>query len=317
MSELQFTSVDRVISKLYRGTKDEDLNETDAIEWIGEALDFLKVIQMQEQAVAFLEVKNYTANLPKGFQMVLQIARNNDWTPQTKDDCSCGNMIKKIIENDTIKQKPPVPLDCQGKKLTDDDFAYYRPNFSVRWSYGAWVGNGFYKEKFTPVRLANNVFFNTLVCKEKNQGPYEKCAGECDRYTIIGTTNKQLRFNFKEGQIALAYVKTAVDEESGYPLVPDNISAISAITYYIKWQLAEQKAWNGREGWQGIADRAEAKWLKYARQFKNYMKMPKSIDDFQDLLEQSHYLIPRMKRYYGYFGNLGKEENLDNIIYRR
>lgn len=313
MSELQFTSVDRILSKLYRETKDDDLNETDAIEWIGEALDFLRVVQMQEEVITFVEVKNYTVNLPKNFQMVLQIARNNMWDSDNK--YNCGDLLKEIVEKDEKKEKKPIPLDCQGKKLTEDDFAYYRPNLAVRWSYGAWVSNGVYKEKFTPVRLANNTFFDTLVCKEKDQGIYKNCNDNCDKYTIVGTTKKKLRFNFEKGQIALAYVKTAVDDRSGYPLVPDNQSALTAITYYIKWKLAEQKSWRGREGWQGIADKAEQRWLNYAKQFKSYMKMPKSIDDYQDLLEQSHYLIPRLRRYYGYFGSLGQEEILNNTIY--
>ena len=68
MPELQYTTVDRVLAKFHRDLRGIDINESDAIEWIGEALDLLKVNQIQEQAVAFIEVKNYQADLPKGFK---------------------------------------------------------------------------------------------------------------------------------------------------------------------------------------------------------------------------------------------------------
>jgi hypothetical protein len=37
--------------------------------------------------------------------------------------------------------------------------------------------------------------------------------------------------------------------------------------------------------------------------------MPSGIDDYQDLMEQSMYMIPNSKRYYGFFGKLNTAEN--------
>lgn len=323
MSELQYTSVNRVLAKVHRDLKGTEVNESDAIEWIGEALEFLKVPQVQEQAVAFMEVRNYEADLPDGFQMILQVARDNNWTPETKDDC-CIPMetIEEVTEQSTDDCTDcfTQPVDCNGRPLFDDACPSYIPHFDMQWQYIPWTSCSYYKENFTPVRLANHTFFNTIVCKEKHDTPYQgnqdvydhplknNFLGQQDEYTIVGSVDKKLRFSFKEGYVALAYIRNAIDRETGYPLVPDNVSYVTAITYYLKWKMAEMYAWNGREGYEGKADKAEQKWLKYARQGKNYMKMPKSIDQFQNLLEQSHYLIPRHRRYYGYFGNLGREE---------
>lgn len=314
MSELQYTTVDRVLAKFHRDLKGTDINESDAIEWIGEALDLLKVAQTQEQAVAFIEVKNHQADLPQGFQMVLQLARDNNWTKQDKECCTIPTeVIQEINEAcHTCDTHPanaagyPVPLDCNGEMIGDYEVAYYRPFFDLKWEYQPWVNSSYYQERFTPIRPSSNVFFNSLVCKEKDQTPYSSCT---DEYSIVGTLEKKLRFSFKEGYVALAYMKTATDRETGYPLVPDNQSCRMAITYFIKWMIAQHYSWNGRQGFDSKAQEEERKWNKYARQFKNYMKMPKSIDDFQDLLEQSHYLIPRQKRYYGFFGNLNKAED--------
>tara|TARA_R110000796_G_scaffold232428_1_gene350663 strand:- start:3185 stop:4066 length:882 start_codon:yes stop_codon:yes gene_type:complete len=278
---MDYISVDRIFAKFYRDLKNTDLNESDVIEWIGESLEFLKVREIQEQAVIFLEVSNHEAIVPKGLQTVLQIARNNYWT----EDVQSGLIeVSSSLESASTVESSSVTLNC---------------------NYNSWVSNNYYQREFTPVRLANNVFFKSLVCKEKT--PYINSNG--DEYTIVGDYSKKFRFSFETGMIALSYTKSKIDDETGYPLIPDNISYISAITYYIKWKLAERYVWDGREGFMTIANESEQRWLKYARQGKNFMKMPKSIDDYQDMLEESHHLIPKQKRYYNYFGNLGTSED--------
>lgn len=307
MSELQYTTVERIFSKFHRDLRGTDLNESDVIEWIGEALEFLKVSQVQEQAVAFLEVENFEAKIPRGFHMVLQIARNNRW--KKEDKCSPKKILSQIEdveESECSSCNEQIITDCNGFVLDNNQIVEYKPYFDLKFNYQPWLANKYYRRDYTPVRLANHTLFNTLVCKEK----VDPCLGCIDEYTIVGVTDKKLRFSFEEGFVAMSYLRNAIDNETGYPLIPDNISYITAITYYIKWKLAEWYEWNGRAGYNGITQDTERKWLKYVKQATNFMKMPKSLDDYQDLLEQTHYLIPDHKKYYRYFGNLGKSEQL-------
>ena len=288
---LEYTTVDRIFSKFGRELKGTDINEDDVIEMIGEALDFLKVAQIQEQAIAFLEVNNYEVEVPKGLQTVLQIARNNQYVAQT-------NICDEVT---AITETPTVITNCCGTIVDKLDI-----NFDINIPYGLWTNSELYHSKYTPIRLSNNLLYNSLVCKERNVALHN-CN---DQYNIVGVLDKKIRFSFEHGQVAIAYLKNAIDKETGYPLVPDEISCITAISYYVKWKLAEWLQWNSREGSQGIAQDNERKWLKYCRQAKNYAKMPKTIDDYQDLLEQSHALIPNHRKYYGFFGNLSTRENL-------
>lgn len=296
-SNITFTSVDRVIAKFQRDLRGTDMNESDLIEWIGEALEFLKVPQIQEQAVAFMEVENFEAVMPVGFHMILQMARNNKWTKESTSNC--GATIEEAIE-DLPKAHVGVPMDCQGNLLGDYEVAYYRPFFDLRWEFQGWNSSRTFRSNYTPIRVASNSFFNSIVCKEKDMSLYDPNG---DEYTIVGTIDKKLRFSFQEGFVAMAYLRSATDPETGYPLVPDNISYQTAITYYIKWKMAEWYDWNGRAGFKSLAAEAEAKWLKYARQGKNFMKMPKTLEDFQDLMEQSHTMLPNYKKYQSFFGN--------------
>jgi hypothetical protein len=296
MSAINYVTIDRVFSKLGRDLKNTNLDETDVIEWIGEALEFLEVPQILEEDVAFLKVKNNHAEMPKNLHMISQIAMYSGEFSQNNN-----------LFSDAAKYRNPDEVfnedSCEGM-LSDVS----TPEFlDLHWSYHIWTTSEVYQNNYTPVRLATSTFFNSIVCKEKDLSIYNNCKAE---YTIVGNTEKRLRFNFDEGEVAVSYLKNSVDKETGYPLVPDNISYITAIVYYIKWKIAEMYEWAGREGWSGKADKSEAKWLKYVKQAKNYMKMPKTLDDYQNLLEQTHYLIPNHNKYYGFFGNLNKRENL-------
>lgn len=308
MTELRYTTVDRVLSKFHRDLRGTSINESDAIEWIGEALGFLKVQQIQEEAVAFLEVENHETTVPSYFNMVIQIARKKNWVKDEK----CGVVPKKVLESiDSCVHKTACNCNndyyddkCKKKSVCDDynvhvDEEYKQDKFNFNWSYKMWRNTEWYKKDFTPVKLSNHTFFNSLVCKESDKDLYHGCI---DEYTIVGTFDKKLRFSFKDGLIALSYLRTAVDEKTGYPLIPDNESYMSAITYYLKWKIAEWYQWNGRDGFQQLPYDLERKWLKYVRQAKNYMKMPKSLDDYQSILEQT-YSLPNLYKYKNFFGN--------------
>lgn len=302
MSAIQLTTVDRVLAGLNRDLRGTDINESDAIEWLGEALGFLEMPEIQEQSVAFLKVKDFEVEVPDGFQMVLQIAR---YDKEEKD--LCKNIVEEEIEEPEVDFSSPD--SCGESRVLDwlmGKLDVYKPYFDMQWQYIPWTTSAYYTEYFKPVRLANHTLFNSLVCKEKDL--YTKDCGT-DEYNIVGTVDKKLRFSFKEGYVALSYIRSAIDPDTGYPLIPDNIRHITAIKYYIKWKIAEYLDWNGREGFGSKAQNNMDLWLKYVKQAKNWAKMPKTIDQFQNLLEASHYLIPRLNRYYGYFGKLGRPED--------
>jgi len=305
MQKFQFVKIDSILSKFQRDFKGLDINEDDAIEWIGEALGFMKIVSASEEAIAFIEIKNYHVSIPTGLHYITQIARNNDWQkPADNEYC-----LNEVIENLACQTEKEVinTEDCQGKVTWNKEQVYYRPRLDLQFPFVNWISSSFKKAKYTPVRLANHSFLNTLVCKEKDmEDVYCRDCKDRDEYTIV---QDQLRFNFQTGFIALAYIRQMIDSETGYPMIPDDESARAAITYYLGWKIKEMEAWNHREGAMQLAQIAEQHWLKYIKQFKNKAKMPTGVDQYQNLMEQSNYLIPNHNRYYGFFGKLGTAEN--------
>lgn len=322
MEAIKYISVETILSKFYRDTRDLDISENDIIEWIGEAMEFLKVSQLLEEVVTFIEVKDHKASVPEGLAYVLQIARNIHGIPSKKEctpvkitteeqvnTCTVLNPVAGETTEKSCCMNPlgvPVFENCYGELVGDIEPVYYRPFFDLKWEYQFWTSLSSYRDNYVPVRLSNNIFFSSLVCKENDYNEiYHNCV---DEYTIIGNFNKQFLFSFKEGLVAVSFLKTRIDNETGYPLIPDQISFITAITYYIKMKVSERKAWSGIGNSLNMMQDSQVKWLKYARQAKNYMKMPKTLDEYQNILEEIHYLIPRHTKYYGFFGKLGRME---------
>lgn len=340
-NNFKYTTIDRVLSKFHRDLRGTTINEGDAIEWIGEAMEYLKIPSMQEEAVAFLEVTDHQVDVPDGLTHILQISKKRHWTKETctpgnivKESCGCGcNTPSPSPCNCSSTSVNPVSCNCNPNKerpcgspliLTDcmgriinwdiDELGYYRPRFDLQWEFQPWDTCRFHRLEWENVKLASNTMFPSVLCKEGDDTPYRTGSGcgtfrnNCNggnhwEYSVVGTYHKCLRFNFNEGYIALAYLRSAIDKETGYPLIPEVQQLITAITYYIEWKIAEWYNWNGREGYQNIVQDKERLWLKYARQAINYMKMPKSLDEYQNLLEQSVRLLPDMYKYNRYFGN--------------
>jgi len=298
---MKYVSIDRVISKFHRETNKRGIEEDFVIEWIGEAMDFMSIYETLEQAVSFIEVKDFQCPLPSGFQQVLQVARDTKWSPCSPKTLASGNTCQEDIEVSVDNPNLGVPVDCNGKLLGELERAYYRPYFESNMDYKSWTSHHHYTNRYIPIRLSNHTFFRDLVCQEKNQTQiYKSCV---DEYDII-FDNGGLRFSFKEGMIALAYLKSPTDLETGYPLIPEHISVLTAITYYIKWKISEKDLEDNREGSMSKASYHESRWLKYVKQAKSYLKMPKTIDDYLDILNISHQRVPQNSRQFGYFGNI-------------
>lgn len=311
IQKYQYTTIDTVLAKYHRDFRGLDINEGDAIEWIGEALGFMKLASASEEAIAFIEVKNYQAALPNGLHYIIQVAKNNKWTQPQDACCTAEAILPELcpvqpVTNDCADCNTSnlVAVDCHGELIGDQEVAYYRPYFDLQYEYGAWATNRYRNHTWTPITLSNHSFFNTLVCQTDDTK--DLFMGHDDGYTIV---EDQLRFSFKEGFIALAYLRQRIDCETGYPMIPDNEYAKAAITYYMVWKIKQREAYMHREGSAGLSKEAQSEWEKYIKKFKNNSKMPYGADQHQNLAEQSKYLIPRQNRYYGFFGKLGTPEN--------
>ncbi len=301
-NQYKYVSIDRILDKLRRDLAMDDVNETDVIEWSGEALEAIGAVTQYEQAVSFIEVSNYSASLPNGLTNIIQLARNYCWTGS---DSLCPLQVQESIDEVTPEELPiGIAIDCNGSPLQDYELAYYRPYFDLQAEYGYWSTSNLYGSCFNPIRLTQHSFFDTLVC-DLQDDVYQ---GESrDEYTVVGR-GTALRFSFEAGQVALAYYRITLDED-GYPMIPDHYSYVTAITKYITYKLMEKRFYRNERGSESRVQKAENDWHWYCKQARNDALMLKGVDDHQDFMDQTNYILPPRRRYHGFFGNLNKQED--------
>lgn len=293
----QTVSIQRIFNNLGRFIDRHHVSETDVIDWTAKALDAMKLHTVFQPAVAIRTVSNYQTTMPRFLHAIVQIARNNKWVDETT--------VTTDNEEDTTESELdiPVALDQYGMPVNAYDLAYYRP-FPDMGEYFTVGQLQIKKYQFTPVRLANHSFFNSLVCKETDfDGIYATCN---DEYTIV---ENLLRFSFESGQVMISYLKQQLDE-NGYPMIPDDFSAIEAIENYIKMQVFEEQVELGRQGAEGRLANAKSDWHWYCGQAMNADKLPQTVDEWQNFADMHNRLIPKRNRYYGFFGAMSHPEKL-------
>jgi len=90
------------------------------------------------------------------------------------------------------------------------------------------------------------------------------------------------------------------------PMIPDDVSVVNAITYYITWKFMQRMYFSGREGYAEKMQYAEKQWGWYCKQSVNKTMMPHGVDEHQNLLEERYKMLPDRNAYYKYFGKIGK-----------
>lgn len=313
------TTIDTIFSKLIRDYGN-DFSEGDVIEWTGEALAAMDLNRSYEEAVAFIEVKEHQCEMPLGLHAVIQIAKDNEWCgpksdelcperilqevcPTPATDCGCGTTDCGCSTSGRVPDY--IVLDCNGMPLNDYDIAYYRPYFDLKAEYYGWSNSPRYRNRYSPITISTNSFNDSLVCSGVTQ--YENRYSGDDKYTITGK-GRILRFSFREGSVAVAFLRQPLDPETGYPLVPDTYSVQAAIVHYIIWKSLQKQSYQRRDGSGPLAKQAEDQWQWYCKQAVSKDMMPQGVDEHQELLNQRSYILPRQYQYYSFFGNLGDPE---------
>ena len=312
-----FVPITTIFAKLNRDLKLDTIDESDVIEWTGEALEGIGSVPMYEQAVAFMEVRNHQVEIPNGTLLIDAIARNNCWNGKSSNNLCPSDVLTDIKQtldvscadaNNPCKNTLPIPLDCKGQPLMDYSIAYYRPYYDLLGEYYGWnwQTSRIHTRCFTPVRLSMDSFGFDLGSDTTTGTSMDR--GHCGRDEYIVIKKKILRFNFQTGHIAVSFKRQAVDEETGYPLVPDSFSHKTAITKYITMMMMQREFYAGRDGAKGKLDKAEADWQWYCGQAGSFDMMPRGVDEYQNLLDQRQRLLPNNRQYYSFFGKMNIPE---------
>lgn len=293
MINLKYTSVYTIIAELYRDLGSDIINESDIIEWAGKAVDSIGSVEYTQLSTAFIEVENHKCNVPDGCVDILQIVRRNkkpESIQEVLNECNCLEMSAKQDISDIIPDGErtdscgqPVLLDCSGQPMENYELAYYRPYFDyVYWYFSPNYGK--YSE-WSLVKLAQHSFFNSV----KNYPKLELFKNnQIDEYNVI---DDMLHFSFEKGYVAISYYKRVYDKD-GYPLIPDEVSTINAISEYCKYKIFQREWYKGREGMKDKWEVAKNEYDWYVRQARNKAKQL-NAEQLNQLTNYITTLLPR------------------------
>lgn len=290
-------SIQRIFANMGKFIHNNGVREIDIVNWTAKALEFMNIESVFQPAVKIETVSQHQAQMPSFLHAVVQIARNNNYVNEpVVVESDVATILGETVDT-------PVALDRYGTPVNAYELAYYRPlpDFGSYFTIGSL---NIKKYQFTPVRLANHSFFNSLVCKEPDfDGIYATCK---DEYTVV---DNLFRFSFPEGQVMISYLRQKLDE-NGYPMIPDEVSVIEAIEKFIRYKVFEEQFDNGREGAERRYSKAESDWHWYCRQAKTNDLIPQTTDEWQDIMDWKNHLMPKWNRYHGFFGALSHPQQL-------
>ena len=118
-----------------------------------------------------------------------------------------------------------------------------------------------------------------------------------------------IKANVREGYIMLAYTRIPVDEE-GYPMVPDNISFLDALYWYITMKLLYPQWRDGRVR-DAVYYDARRSWNFYCKQAYGNAIMP-NTDTLESNKNTWLRVVPELSEHKGFFSTLGQEQHVYN-----
>lgn len=285
-----YIPIQAILSKVSRDTPFR-VDETEMIEWAGEALEFIGAVGAYENVVLFTEVCNYQIAIPQGLKKITQVARNVCWKKE-EPESACPAVT---VEPDGEEPVTPVIIDCNGQPMQPYSLRYYTPFYTIEDFFPTFEGSQIFNACYRPLRIATGTYFGTTG--QQNQEEIYP-----DGLLEFRVESPYIRFSFQDGFVALAYTRTKLDE-SGLPMIPDMQSYIEAITRYITYKVSYRRFLQGDMN-PNVFKSIEQDWHWYCQQAKNEMMMHKGISEHENSLHQRTRLLPNIYSFNTFFGRI-------------
>ena len=283
-----------VIRKIFRDLKPQNDNWIDdAIELIGEALEHIGAAPQLCQKQCVLDVENHKTLMPSDLYYINQVAINNSVSPVN------SNELDKLI--DKVKELKDEIAEAQaaGQEYSDTASVLHEINSRI-----VVLENVYFKNEnlLQPLQYGASTFHKSMHC--------DNCVNENTRHedTYIVDCD-YIKTSFESGKICISYMAFPTDEEC-YPLVPDDISYMEAMFWYIYKKLLISFVAPPETKRNGINYTfADQKWKYYCTQARNAANFP-DIDKYESFMNQWVRMIPNINRHDTAFEDLNTREDL-------
>lgn len=303
----KFVPSSRVIDKFYRDSGfDWQMQFSDLVEWIGDALASLRVPVVLVNKVTdgngdlnhpdFIEINDFRGELPCDLYSVTQAAKVFEFEHQNEfDQCKfdCTNSLGNIVCLDNITGNQTAPC-CNGcvEDLSESENNLNCPENIEKCIY----------IKYFPMMYSTDTFH---VAADKHRHSCD-AAWRCKSEFTYSLNGNYIFTNFKYGKVALSYRAIMTDNE-GLPMIPDSSNAIE----YVYWYLVEKVAFQLYLTDKLTADkydRIQAMKQLFYEKSRNDGKMPKTLDEWQAYIRQRNRIIPVFDDHSRFFSTLNQAQ---------
>ena len=283
-----------VIRKIFRDLKPQNDNWVDdAVEWIGEALEHIGAAPQLCQKQCVLDIKDHKALMPSDLYYINQVAINNSVSPVNSEE------LDKLIDKVKELKNEIATAQAAGQEYSSTTSILHEINSRI-----VVLENVYFKNEnlLQPLQYGASTFHKSMHC--------DNCVNENTRYedTYIVDCD-YIKTSFESGKICISYMAFPTDEEC-YPLVPDDISYMEAMFWYIYKKLLISFVAPPETKRNGINYTfADQKWKYYCTQARNAANFP-DIDKYESFMNQWVRMIPSINRHDTAFEDLNTREDL-------
>jgi hypothetical protein len=297
----KYTSVKTVIAKVFSDfdLKEGDHRISDMISWVGEGLEKIgafpqfitKVTGKDDNPI--LVFSNYQCKLPADFHRLIQIAYCQSPTgPYYPMRYATGSFEYNSSVNE------PAPTDVDGDGITESTLVNLAMDL-----YGL-----DYNQALT--KINNEPAIRSLLVsliKDKTSTVETTSSDTGDLIYVI--VDNYIKTNIASGYLMMSYQAIPTDID-GYPLVPDEVSFLEALYWYVVKKLLYPMWRDGRVR-DAVYNDAKSSWNYYCKQAYGNAMMPNQ-DQLESFKNSWLRLIPEINEHKSFFSNLGQEQIIYN-----
>lgn len=251
-------------------------NELQVLENCARAMDMIGAKVQYEDDIKFLRVENHKACLPKGLIQINQIAYKKNFSLTETDQTEINRCLG--VDNEPYMQE------------------------STLWLHSTWFSSNYYYNNWQPLRLSTNTFAKSVHCDNS-----VNLTCKCD-HTYTVSPDGTITTSFKDGYVSISYVRHPVDCNGEF-LIPDTEYYKEALRTYCMMRLWEFRMNMKEEGAQGLYMMYRDLWSLMKAKATAEIREP-DLAELENIKNVMVRLVPKTRRFAGFFGNLASEESL-------
>jgi hypothetical protein len=271
---LDYVPLEAVLGRVFDIFPAEHLNEDKLLEWASQASEEIMTWKIYERALCFIDVENHKAPLPLGMYAIEIVLCKKDFEELSEEDISDITTVS----------------------------GSFNPSFVIEENVVTFLQSPFLRNKWVPIAPSDTVLSLAVLCEDA-----PVLAQACEWTYTIDPFKKQFITNFEKGTLAVAHIRTPMNE-NGQFLIPNQEHFKNALEAYLKMKIWEWRMNTKEKGSREMYAQYKKEWTELSVKSVGEQMMP-SLPDYANTHNQNK-MVREDSRFAFGLGNLGFQETI-------